>query len=256
MLAARLIAALVAVGVAIVGAAALAGHLAGVPMGVLFRDATAAAGILRGDGPSTYAGSFYLGAVSTLTIAVWSAVTVLNLFVAWLWRERDAALMAALTALMGADDALLLHEKAGPALGIPDLAWPALYGAVSAVLLWRLLRVRALGAAAALVVGLVLLAESLGIDVLDEMVLHMTAGWLIVAEDGSKLMGAMVWLAVPVLLHVRRAAQLEAAREAGPVAAITPPTRPSPPDAPVSPPPRGRAGAAAAPARPGRSTRG
>lgn len=200
-----LVAALVALGAGVVVLAALAAHAGGVPVDVLFRDATVAAKIPREGGAGYYAGSPYAGVVIVLTIVVWGSVASLPVFVAWLWRDGVAALAAGLTALMGADGALMLHEQVGPAVGVPDLAWPAVYGVVAAVLLWCLARERARGPLTALLAGLVLLALSLGIDVLDEAVLHLTAGWLIVAEDGFKLLGAMAWLALPVLLHAHRA---------------------------------------------------
>ncbi len=240
MLARRLVASLMAIGAALVALAVVAGEVTGTPMVVLFKDASVAAKELRDGGPTTYAGSFYLGAVSTLTIAVWSAVASLSAFVAWWWKDALAATFAVLVAVMGTDDALLLHESVGPSLGVPDLVWPAIYGGVSAVLLWRLVRARATGPAVALVVGLALLAESVAIDVLDELVLHLTAGWLIVVEDGSKLVGALVWLAVPVLLHVHHD------HLAGGTRALSGAARS-----------RGaRAGPARAPARGARSTRG
>lgn len=203
----RLVAALVGLGAASVGVAVLAAHLGGIPAGVLFRDPPAAAKIVRGDGPDTYSGAFYLGAVSTLTVVVWGSIASLGLFVAWLWRDASALVLAGLTALMGADDALMLHERVGPHLGVPDLAWPAVYGAATMVLLWRLVRSRAPGPATALVVGFAFLACSLAVDVVDEALLHLAGGWLIVVEDGSKLLGAMAWVAVPVALHLHRSAR-------------------------------------------------
>ena len=39
-------------------------------------------------------------------------------------------------------------------------------------------------------------------DLIDQLVLHLTGGWLIVAEDGVKLLGALAWVAVPVSAYV------------------------------------------------------
>lgn len=202
MFTARLLGGLLALGLAVVAAAVVAGEVGGVPMGVLFRDAAVARTILDDDGAAAWATSSYAGALSLLTIVVWGSVASLSLFVAWARRAWWLVGTAALTAAMGADDALMLHERVGPRLGVPEPVFPAVYAVAAALLLWSLWRRRAVGPAAALLVGLVVLGGSEAVDLLDQVVLHMTGGWLIVVEDGAKLLGALAWVAVPVSAYV------------------------------------------------------
>ena len=197
---ARLLAGLLLAGGAAVAVLVGVGAAAGVPLGVLFRDA-AASGT-----DALHAGEFYVGAGSTMTIVVWGASAALCAFVAWLWRDGQLAALGALTAVMCADDALQLHETVGPAVGVPELALPAAYGLGVLVVLGRYLRAGAHGPSAAVLVAVVLLGASVGVDLLDELLLHSSGGWVIVAEDGAKLLGALALTAVPLLGHAQHAA--------------------------------------------------
>lgn len=195
----RLLSALLLAGAAAVAVLVGVSAVAAVPLTVLFRDA-AASGT-----DALHAGEFYVGAGSTLTIVVWGATAVLCAFVAWLWRDRQLAALGALTAVMCADDALQLHETVGPAVGVPELALPAAYGLGVLVVLGRYLRAGALAPGVAVLVGVVLLGASVGLDLVDQLLLHSSGGWVIVVEDGAKLLGALALTAVPVLGHAQHA---------------------------------------------------
>ncbi len=222
MFAARLLGGLLGLGLLAVGGLVAGGALVGAPLAVLFRDAGASA-------TSAHAGDVYVGAGSTLAIVAWGAVSALSAFVAWVVRDGRLLLLAALTAVMCADDALQLHETVAPRLGVPEGLLPVAYGVGGLVLLQLCRRAGWAGSGWALLTGGALLGLSVGVDAVDQLVLHGADGWAVVLEDGAELLGAMAWLAVPVLVHAERApaAAPAVARGGAHVAPRSAPPRPA-----------------------------
>lgn len=93
--------------------------------------------------------------------------------------------------MLGADDALLLHDAVGPNNGVPQEVFLAVYAVVAILLTTSMLRDPHRGVAVAFVLGAALLAVSAGFD-------QMFSGAHLV-EDGAKLLGALVWLTLPML---------------------------------------------------------
>jgi len=145
-----------------------------------------------------YAGvAWYTGAVNTVNVIVWTVVTTLSLTIAWLERHDRRRLLAfgAFTLVLLADDAFLLHEAVGPENGVPQALFLGLYGVMAAVLLVAYTRSPRTGSSIAFLIGAVLLGASV---LVDELLTHR-----FLLEDGCKLLGALVWVAVP-LLALRR----------------------------------------------------
>lgn len=155
------------------------------------------------DSTSVLNAPVYVGSISRFTMMVWSAVGAQALLVAVLVPSRRLvmACFGTLTLLMAADDALRLHEGVGPRFGIPELAFYAFY-AVAAFALLAYFIVRRSPAGMAYVIGAALLAVSVGADVIvpDEDASNLT----VLLEDGSKLLGALVWVTVPALVALER----------------------------------------------------
>lgn len=178
----------------------LAGEAGDIPLGVLFRDAAVSGTDVD------HAGKPYVGAGSMLAIVVWAVVAALSGFTAWMWRDGRLLVLAALTAVMCADDALQIHETVGPPRGVPEVVLPAAYAVTALVLLAWCRRRRSPGPGWALLTGTGLLGASLAVDLLDQAVLPVAGGWVFALEDGIKLLGAVAWAAVPVLAHAEHAA--------------------------------------------------
>jgi hypothetical protein len=141
----------------------------------------------------------YVGMVSVFNQMVWASAGALSLLAAYLVpaRRRWFQVFGALLLLFAADDALQLHESVGPYLGVPESAFYAVYAVIAMALLWRVLRRRPVkGSAFAFLLGGALLGISLSIDVFLEGQAF--------AEDAAKLLGALVWLTVPLLVLPRR----------------------------------------------------
>lgn len=140
-----------------------------------------------------YAGvSWYVGAFSTVSLITWTAVATLGLVVAWLEpgeRRRMGAFTVVVTVLL-LDDAFLLHEAVGPENGVPQMAFVVVYAVAGLALLAMFLRAPRNGASIALLVGGALLALALLADQV------LVANFVL--EDGAKLLGALVWIAVPL----------------------------------------------------------
>jgi hypothetical protein len=137
---------------------------------------------------------FYAGALSVLNGWVWASAGVLALAAAVLvpWRRRWMLSLAALLLLVAVDDAFMLHELAGPDRGVPEAVFLALYP-VAGLLLLAQVRGRRGPDVLAFVLGGAFLALSVGVDVaFQEDVLLL--------EDGVKLLGGLMWLAVPFLV--------------------------------------------------------
>jgi len=174
-------------GVLVLTATVLAAVRFGEPVAVFTRDGSA-----LGDLP------WYSGSISMLNGMVWAVVAGLSLLVAWL-EPRDRARLNALalfTGVLAADDSLQLHEVAGPDNGIPQSWFLALYAGTGIVLLMLFLRGGRPGPLLAFVLGVGLLGISV---VFDEFVPRQ----ILIIEDGTKLLGAIMWLAVPVTIAGR-----------------------------------------------------
>jgi len=203
----RVITVAVGAGLLVIAAVAAASVVLDVPPQTFTRDPAALAPGLP----------FYGGSVSLLSAVVWGAVASLAAFVAWAGGarlRRPLLLLAALAALLLADDALMLHETLGPRVGIPDEAWYLLYATVAAVLAWSVRGDLRTGHGAAFVLGGAFLAVSVGVDALNT---ETAVAFLV--EDGTKLLGALVWATVPVLAWTSARGLLAAAEQILDVAA-------------------------------------
>lgn len=179
----KLIALLLVAGLLVLSAAEVAALVTGHPVKTFTRDPAA-----TGHLPAL------TGAVSMLNISLWAVIAALCAVAAWLVPTVRTAMvsMALLCAVLMADDALMLHEAVMPRFGLPEKLPMVFYGAAAVVFLSRLVRRRDLWAAGAgFLTGGVLLAVSVGVD--------QVVGDTYFLEDGAKLLGACVWLSVPVL---------------------------------------------------------
>ena len=149
------------------------------------------------------------GGLALLNVMVWASAASMAVLAAVLWPPRRRWLLgfAFLSILLALDDALLLHDEVGPALGLPEEGFDLLYAAVGVLLLWdafrpavgarpedRLSRFRLQNLSSggrAFILGLLLL----GVSVVVDQAMHGQPLW----EDGPKLLGALVWLTVPLL---------------------------------------------------------
>ena len=149
------------------------------------------------------------GGLSLVNTMVWASVASMAALAAVLWPTRRRWLLgfAVLNILLALDDALLLHDGVGPELGLPEEGFELLYAAIGVVLLFGAFR-SAAGArpqdglsrfrvqnlssgGRAFILGFILL----GVSVVVDQTLHGQPLW----EDAPKLLGALVWLTVPLL---------------------------------------------------------
>lgn len=131
---------------------------------------------------------WWAGSISRLTNLCWAAAATLAVLAGLLDRgrlRRPLVLLGVFIAVLALDDTLLLHDAVLPGRGIPERLVTAAYGVAGLALavLWLPLRRTAVGMAFYL--GGLLLAVSLGIDVV--------WGDLYVREDTPKLLGVLVW---------------------------------------------------------------
>lgn len=146
-----------------------------------------------------YAGvHWYVGAFSMVNIIGWAAVATLSLLVAWLepGERQRMGLFGGFVLFLMADDAFLLHEAVGPENGVPQVLFMAVYAAAGLVLLVAFLSAPRNGSSVALILGGGLLALALLADQL------LVGGFLL--EDGAKLLGTFVWIAVPLAALTKR----------------------------------------------------
>ncbi len=140
----------------------------------------------------------YAGAVGLLNFMVWASAATLSLLVAVLVpaRRRWLTGFAALLLVLLADDSLSFHEEIGPSLGVPEVTTYVVYVAVAGGLAWSALqRWRRTGEIASADVAFVLGGALLATSILVDQLTHRQH----LAEDGPKLLGAFVWLTVPLL---------------------------------------------------------
>ena len=133
---------------------------------------------------------YYAGLLSTVTIMVWAAGSAMSFLAATIVRARRIWLLVlgGLLLTMAVDDAFMLHEGYGPSVGIPELAFYAVYATAAAWLLaYSLLRFRD-ESVLALIAGGAALAASIAIDLSFEGQYFL--------EDGAKLAGALVMLTI------------------------------------------------------------
>ena len=149
------------------------------------------------------------GGLALLNMMVWASAASMAVLAAVLWPPRRRWLLgfAFLNILFALDDALLLHDGVGPELGLPEQGFYLLYGTIGVLLLVRafrpavnvrpedrLSRFRGQNLSPggrAFILGLLLL----GVSVVVDQAIHGQPLW----EDAPKLLGALVWLTVPVL---------------------------------------------------------
>lgn len=140
--------------------------------------------------PATMAGMpVWHGALSIVGCMGWAAAAALCFANRLAHVDPDRAtwgLLASLTAALGIDDALMLHEEVLPALGVAEPATFAAYG-LAVVAIARRLRVGAGYDLALLAVAAGALALSVAVDVVDP--------GPVIYEDGPKLFGiaALCW---------------------------------------------------------------
>ncbi len=145
----------------------------------------------------------YYGFVSNLGVFLWIGTAAIALFSALLFylsptlRPFFGFALAAglLSALLGLDDAFLLHEVAFPELGIPQslvlfayIGLAAIYGLVS-------LRVILSAEIWILILAVLGMGLSLGID----QILHSIEDSVVVAEDSAKFFGIFAWFVFHVV---------------------------------------------------------
>lgn len=138
---------------------------------------------------------FYLGFMSLLSLAAWTATATLSAFIAWIEPRTRVrlVLLAVLTAVLGADDSLLLHEAVSPKFGVHEVVPYAIYAVLGLALAWQFSPLRTRGAGVAYFLGGTFLASSI---VTDQRSVDL---WLL--EEGLKLLGVLTWIAVPLLTH-------------------------------------------------------
>jgi hypothetical protein len=146
----------VAAGIAVAIAAVLAIDASGEPMGVLTRDIHSLSASRGLDLPH------YAGVLSMLTIMVWTAGSSLAFAAAAIVPARRSWLLVlgGLLLVIAADDAFMLHEG----LGVPEIFFVALYGAVAGWLAFRSLVHMRDGSGLAILVGGAALALSAVFD--------------------------------------------------------------------------------------------
>lgn len=179
------------VGVVVMAVASAKAAHSGNSLGVYTRDIRTVAAEHHGKT------SYDVGSVSQFGIMMWAAAAALAFLIAYLNpdRRRWLILFGAFMSFLGADDSLTLHES--HVHGIPQDAYYVVYAAFGLSLLYGLVKRRSVDAlAVTFVVGGALLALSILMDLLTN------AHYLV--EDGSKLLGILIWSTVPLLALPRR----------------------------------------------------
>lgn len=178
----QVLGAALAVGFLTLAATQAAAWSFGEPVAVLTRDPQTTADV-----------AWYTGSVAVFTDMAWAVVAACTLLAAWLVPQERARLVAlgVLAVVLGADDALLLHDEVGPINGVPQEAFLAGYALAALLLLVPFLRRPRTASSGAFLFGAALLGLSIVADQLSPG-LHLF-------EDGAKLLGVLLWTTVPVL---------------------------------------------------------
>ncbi|WP_135467547.1 hypothetical protein [Crenalkalicoccus roseus] len=149
--------------------------------------------------PAVAAGApWHLGLFSQLGVLAWWTAAVAALTAAAALRGhpggawRMAAAGGGLSALLGLDDALMLHEVVLPTLfGIPEEAIFAAYGLLALGYLWAFRRLHLGFRADLMAAALCLFGASILLDIAEPGL----GRWQILLEDGLKFAGICAWAA-------------------------------------------------------------
>lgn len=157
-----------------------------------------ASDLLR-DPSATLDGAWYVGLFSTTGIALWAAAAAICLLSLATKPSPEARALliagAAVSLMLGADDAYLIHETLKNEVGIPSPVTIALYGVVAVVLFARGRRFLATREnLSVFVVALVLFATSALLDFAGEAGLP-TPPLSAIIEDVAKFLGIATWVA-------------------------------------------------------------
>lgn len=143
---------------------------------------------------------FYTGGLSTLGFLLWSAsVAMCFLTYAVLRTEKDSpfvrvlGLGGALTLLLLIDDAYMLHDRIVPHVGLPGEILTVFYAAAVGGLALYYRTVFARTPYLLILLSLAALGTSVGVDGLTDIGLLGKSGLVYLAEDGSKLIGILLW---------------------------------------------------------------
>lgn len=183
----KLVGAAVLAGVLVMAVTQLAATFVGEPVSTFTREVQVTAEV-----------PWYAGAISLLSGMAWATIGGLALFSAWLEPQKSKGLagLAVFVLVLAADDALMLHEIVGPRFGVPEVVFYAFYAFTALVLLHWFTRSTRREMVVAFLLGGALLAASIAFD------LFLPGRHLL--EDGAKIVGAFVWLTVPVMAVGRR----------------------------------------------------
>jgi hypothetical protein len=180
-------------GVALLAGAVIFSGLTGASMRTLLQDAT-----------TVLEAPFYVGALSLLGIILWTAGAAVCLFTASRLRATTSAawrtfllVSGIFTSLLLVDDAFLLHDEILPVhAGISGELYGLFYVAAMVAYLVTFRQAIALSNYVLLFVALVLFAISSATDLASSRLSEVIESRLVVlAEDGTKLLGIGTWLA-------------------------------------------------------------
>ena len=183
----RIVVIAVICGFVLVAAVATYAGVTGISPGVITRDLRATA---EDEGTKL---PIVAGWASMLSVMAWTAsgasAVLCALFVPL--RQRWLLGFSALLFVVAFDDALMLHELVGPAVGISQYAFYFVYLVTGGWLFYYSVRHFSDGTTLALAVSGAMLGLSAGVDILSDD--------LYLLEDGAKLVGALVILTVAPL---------------------------------------------------------
>jgi len=150
----------------------------------LLRDPAAVLNVSPAIGVLSYLGAFSIGVAAAVC-----------LFAARHVRQARGLLTFAgmLSAVLAADDLLMLHEHVGPrTFGIPEPLFLAAYALAALSMLWIYRQQLAPQRAPMLWLAFGCLTLSAGVDVLSQL-LALEEGRVVIAEDVLKLFGWLIW---------------------------------------------------------------
>ena len=136
-----------------------------------------------------------VGVLSYLGVLSMGLAAAVCLFAAQHVRQdsRMLSFAGALTAVLAADDLLMLHEHVGPrTLGVPEPVFLAAYALATLSMLWTFRQQLAIRRAPMLWMAFGCLTLSVGVDVLSQ-VLSSEVSRIVIIEDMLKLFGWLIW---------------------------------------------------------------